>query len=79
MKVDEKGLRGGYIVSQYSTIDDVEAMQIELRYTEYIEKRFFGEEEVINKDDTLFNHTRERLKRVFEKIENELNKEDTYK
>lgn len=73
VKIDEKGLRGGYIVSQYSTMDGVEAMQIELRYTEYIEKRFFGEEEVTNKDDTLFNHTKERLNRVFKRIKNELN------
>ncbi|AZO94932.1 N-formylglutamate amidohydrolase [Halocella sp. SP3-1] len=75
VKVDEKGLRGGYIVSHYSTIDGVEAIQIELRYTKYIEDRFFGEEELRNKDDVLFTHTKEKLKRVFRKIKNELNKE----
>lgn len=72
VKIDEEGLRGGYIVSQYSTIDGVEAIQVELRYTTYIENRFYGEEELIEKNDVLFNSTRERLKRVFAKIKNEL-------
>lgn len=79
VKVDEKGLRGGHIVSQYSTIDDVEAIQIELRYTKYIENRFFGEEEVRYKNEVLFDDTKERLKRVFIKIKNKLHSGNVYK
>lgn len=78
VKVDEKGLRGGYIVSQYSTIDGVEAIQIELRYTKYIENRFFGEEELINKNNILFNNTKDRLKRAFEKINKKLNEDSVF-
>lgn len=79
VKVDEKGLRGGHIVSKYSTLDNVEALQIELRYTTYIENRFFGEEELKSKNDVLFNNTKERLERVFKKIRNELGKQSVYK
>ncbi len=50
----------------------MEAVQVELRYTTYIENHFYGEEELIDKDDILFNSTRERLKRVFKRIRNEL-------
>lgn len=68
VKVDEKGLKGGYIVSHYSSIENVEAIQIEIRYTTYIEDRYFGEEEVYHKDDILFNKTKERLERVLKNI-----------
>ncbi|MBU5257475.1 N-formylglutamate amidohydrolase [Tissierella praeacuta] len=68
VKIDEKGLKGGYIVSHYSSIENVEAIQIEIRYTTYIEDRYFGEEVVYYKDDILFNKTKERLTRVFKNI-----------
>ncbi|WP_154439311.1 N-formylglutamate amidohydrolase [Tissierella pigra] len=68
VKVDEKGLKGGYIVSHYSSIENVEAIQIEIRYTTYIEDRYFGEEEIHHRDNMLFNKTKERLERVFKNI-----------
>ncbi|SCY56405.1 N-formylglutamate amidohydrolase [Alkaliphilus peptidifermentans] len=68
VKIDEKGLRGGFIVSNYSSINNVEAIQIEIRYTAYIEDRYFGEEEVIHKNNELFYKTQERLIRVFKNI-----------
>lgn len=68
VKVDEIGLRGGHIVTHYSKVECVEAIQIELRYTSYIEDRYFGEEEVTCKDVELFGSTKQRLKRVFENI-----------
>ncbi|XEC96692.1 N-formylglutamate amidohydrolase [Paenibacillus tarimensis] len=68
VEIDARGLTGGYIVSKYSSIKNVEAIQIEMRYTTYIENRIFGEEEVITKNDNLFKETQERLIRVFKNI-----------
>lgn len=68
VKLDERGLRGGFITRHYSTIKNVEAIQIELRYTTYIEERVFEEEEVTSINNELFYETQERLSRVFKKI-----------
>ena len=72
VKVDEVGLRGGYITYHYSEIDNVEAIQIELRYTNYIENRYFDEEYKPKINYELFNTTKQRLKRAFEIIKKEL-------
>ncbi len=72
VKVDEKGLKGGHIVSYYSEIKNVEALQIEIRYTKYIENRYFSEEEIKLKDEKLFFETKKRLEEVFKKIKNSL-------
>lgn len=71
VKFDEAGLKGGFITTHYSTIKNVEAIQIELRYTSYIEERNF-EEEVTSINKKMFYETQERLKRVFKKIIREL-------
>jgi N-formylglutamate amidohydrolase len=68
VKVDEKGLRGGYITAHYGSIDHVQAVQIEIRYTAYIENRYFGEEEIQNVDYKLFNDAKMRLHGAFLKI-----------
>ncbi|MFJ5772475.1 N-formylglutamate amidohydrolase [Psychrobacillus sp. NPDC093180] len=73
VKVNELGLSGGNIVSKYGSWSNVEAIQIELRYTTYIENRVFGEEEVTTKDEILFNETRKRLSKVFKKIKDKVN------
>ncbi|ADK15503.1 MULTISPECIES: N-formylglutamate amidohydrolase [Clostridium] len=72
VKVDEKGLRGGYIVSHYSSTKNVEAIQIEIRYTAYIENRYFGEEEVKNVNSNLFYSAKRRLYNVLCCIRNKL-------
>lgn len=72
VEVDREGLTGGYIVSHYGLYPDVEAVQIEIRYTAYIEDRTFGEEEVINKNKGLFNATKARLYKAFLRIQEEL-------
>lgn len=41
---------------------------MELRYTCYIEKRWFGEEEVTEKDPALFADARNRLNHTFSEI-----------
>lgn len=72
VKVDEIGLRGGYITYHYSSIKNVEAIQIEIRYTTYIENRYFGEEFMPKIDYKLFNKTQNRLEKVFNIIKEKL-------
>lgn len=68
VSVDEKGLSGGHIISKYGSWNNVEAIQIELRYTTYLENRMFGEEEVTSRNDELFTDAQIRLARVFQSI-----------
>ncbi len=68
VKVDVTGLTGGFIVSNYGSWHNVEAVQIEIAYRSYIEQREFGEEEVTTRDEKLFQDTKVRLARAFETI-----------
>lgn len=72
VKVDEIGLRGGYITYHYGAMSNVEAMQIEIRYTSYIENRYFGEEFKPEINIKLFSNTQKALDRAFIKIKNNL-------
>lgn len=72
VKIDEIGLRGGYITHHYSSIENVEALQIEIRYTKYIENRYFDEEFMPKINYELFNDTKDRLSRVFSTIKEKL-------
>lgn len=72
VQLDAVGLRGGYITYHYSSIKDVEAIQIEIRYTAYIEDRYFGEEFMPKINSKLFNETQYRLNRVFNAIKENL-------
>lgn len=72
VKVDEIGLRGGYITYNYSSIKNVEAIQIEIRYTKYIENRYFGEEFMPKINYGLFNNTQDHLNKVFSTIKKSL-------
>ncbi|WJH37494.1 N-formylglutamate amidohydrolase [Paenibacillus sp. CC-CFT747] len=74
VRIDEQGLTGGYITSHYGSLDRVEAIQIELRYTTYIENRAFGEEVVTTRNESLFRDTQARLLRVFSRVEQKLAK-----
>lgn len=60
--------RGGYITRHYGEKADVEAMQVEIRYNQYIEQRSFGEEELTKYDSALFFTAQQKLSRVFEKL-----------
>ncbi|MEC0178403.1 N-formylglutamate amidohydrolase [Paenibacillus favisporus] len=68
VEVDAEGLTGGYIVSHYGSLSHTEAVQIEIRYTTYIEDRVFGKEEVIDKNNDLFIATKGSLHRAFIRI-----------
>lgn len=60
--------RGGFITRQYGQQDDTEALQLEIRYKQYIENRSFGEEELTTYDPELFSAAQKRLETVFEKL-----------
>lgn len=72
VQLNATGLRGGYITYHYSSIKNVEAIQIEIRYTTYIENRYFGEEFMPKISFKLFNETQHRLNKVFNIIKENL-------
>jgi N-formylglutamate amidohydrolase len=66
--VKNKVFIGGYITKSYAVKEVVEALQIELRYTNYIEPQDLDVRQVPRKETNLFQETAFRLERVFEKI-----------
>ena len=66
--VKNKVFIGGYITKSYAVKEVVEALQIELRYTNYIEAQDLDVRQVPRKETNLFQETSFRLERVFEKI-----------
>lgn len=68
VEIDVQGLRGGFITKRYSEIENVEAIQIEMRYSTYLESREFGKEVVRAFDSALFDSTKQRLINVFNRI-----------
>lgn len=60
--------RGGYITRHYGSQTGVQAIQIELRYNQYIGKRFFDEEVLNDWDPSTFNCTKQRLQKIFETL-----------
>ena len=57
---------GGYITRHYGAMDNVEALQIELRFPSYLEGGTFEEDEVPGYDSEKFRNARRRLRRAFE-------------
>jgi len=73
---------GGYITKSYAIKDMVETLQIELRYTNYIEPHELDKRQTPTIGTTLFYETVFRLERVFKKagiykIEDEKIKKET--
>ena len=66
--VKNKVFIGGYITKSYTIKDMVETLQIELRYTNYIEPHELDVRHAPTKNSTLFFETAYRLERVFERI-----------
>jgi len=56
---------GGHITRYYGSMDNVEALQIELRFPAYLDGHEFGEEEIIAWDSDKFRDAKKRLRRVF--------------
>lgn len=66
---DNKPYSGGFITKHYgNSITNCESVQIELSYKKYIEDRDFVEEDFPIIDYNLLNCTRNKLKKVFEKL-----------
>jgi N-formylglutamate deformylase len=63
---------GGYITRHYGEMAGVEALQIELRVSSYLEGDNFGEDEVPGYDSVKFQGVRERLLKVFGNVIKEL-------
>jgi N-formylglutamate amidohydrolase len=61
-------LRGGYITRHYGNKQDVESLQIELRYSSYLDKEEWGEEEAVEWESPRFYEAQARLRRVFSDI-----------
>jgi len=66
--VKNKVFIGGYITRSYAVKEVVEALQIELRYTNYIEPQDLDVRQVPRKETNLFEETAFKLERVFEKV-----------
>lgn len=60
--------RGGFITRYFGNQVGIEALQLEIRYNQYIEKRSFGEEELTEYDPELFYQAQKRLEVVFEML-----------
>lgn len=62
---------GGFITQHYGQQAGVEALQLEIRYNQYIDQRSFGEEELTDYDPELFLSAQTKLKNIFETCLNE--------
>ncbi|WP_020613670.1 N-formylglutamate amidohydrolase [Sediminispirochaeta bajacaliforniensis] len=58
---------GGYIINHYRELfgERIESVMMELRYTKYIADRYFGEEELTDKNEILFQSAKQKLKEAF--------------
>jgi N-formylglutamate deformylase len=63
---------GGYITRHYGNADNIEALQIEIRFTAYLEGEYFGEEEIMDWDSNKFRNARKRLRMAFNDAIDEL-------
>lgn len=65
--------RGGYIVRHYGCANErCEALQIELAYRVYIDKKSFGEEEFPHIDTCTMQDCRNKLRRIFGALKQDL-------
>ncbi len=66
----DNAIMGGHIINHYREIfqERFEGVLIELRYTKYIEERYFGEEEVTERNEALFNEAKKKLYSVFTRL-----------
>lgn len=63
---------GGHITRHYGNMDNIESLQIELRFPAYLDRKFFGEEEIRAWDSDKFRSAKERLRKVFIDVLKEL-------
>jgi N-formylglutamate deformylase len=63
---------GGYITRHYGNADNIEALQIEIRFPAYLDGEYFGEEEIMEWDSDKFRNAKKRLRLVFNAAIDEL-------
>jgi len=59
---------GGHITRYYGSMDNIEALQIELRFPAYLEGDTFEDEEVPDWDSDKFRNARGKLRKVFTSV-----------
>lgn len=67
-------IRGRYILKHYKELfsDRIDCIQMELRYSKYIGDRYYGEEELISWDESLFSTAQIKLKAAFTNLLKEI-------
>ena len=63
---------GGYITRYYGSMDNIEALQIELRFPAYLEGDTFEEDEVPGWDSAKFSNARDKIRKVFTHVISDL-------
>jgi N-formylglutamate deformylase len=63
---------GGYITRNYGNMDNIEALQIELRFPAYLEGGNFEEDEIPGWDSVKFRNAKKRLHEAFSDVMDEL-------
>ncbi len=73
-KVGINVIRGRYILKNYKRIfkDNIDCIQVELRYSQYIDNRYYGEEELNSWNAALFIDAKTKLRIAFTKLFNEM-------
>ncbi len=66
--VRNKKWLGGYITRHYGFMDNVEAMQMELRFPAYLDRESFKEEEITEWDSDKFRDVKNRMRNVFNDV-----------
>lgn len=68
--VIDNAIMGGHIIHHYCDLfqERFEGVLIELRYTKYIENRYFGEEELTDRNEMLFQSAKQKLKELFMRL-----------
>lgn len=61
---------GGHIINHYRKLfgERIDGVMMELRYTKYIDNRYFGEEELTDKNEILFQSAKQKLKEAFMRL-----------
>lgn len=73
-KVGINVIRGRYILKNYKGLfqDRINCIQMELRYSQYIDTRYYGEEEIESWNTALFSTAQKKLRTAFTRLFNEL-------
>ena len=73
-KVGVNVIRGRYILKNYKRIfrDKIDCIQMELRYSQYIDNRYYGEEELNSWNTAFFIGAKAKLRAAFNELFNEM-------